>query len=369
MKIVFLLPDISSRYCLKRVYLLESLGIQTEVLGFSRGYFSEEKFHGETDSLGQLSEGHYFNRIFRFIYSLPKVRKVTKTADVLYAFGQDLLGLGIIAMVLTNKKLKIVCEIADIQPALTCRGLYSRILRFVERILLKKVDLLVVTSEAFVTGYFQDIQGITEMPYQVIENKVDEESLISSKVIEVNDRYSDVLRIGYFGLLRCRRSWEILRLAALKGGGRISIYLRGVIPWDDMRIEMQNCLNVVYDGTYVSPDELSEIYGQTDMVWACFPYEGQKMGNWSWARTNRFYEACYFKKAMFVQKGTEDSRVVENLRFGVSLDLKDIEMCVEQILKIDPLELTQWKKNLEQLPKNIYTYSNEHVELISKLSH
>jgi succinoglycan biosynthesis protein ExoL len=368
MNIVFLLSDISSRYCLKRVNLLEHLGIQAQVLGFDRGYYSGIQYHGETIFLGDLKEKHYFNRIFRFFYSLPKVYRSIKTTDVLYAFGQDLLGLGWIATLLIKKKPKIVCEIADIQPALTDCGLYSRILRFIERILLIKVDLLVVTSEAFVTGYFQDIQGITEIPYQVIENKVDEESFFSSKAIEVNDEKSDVLRIGYFGLLRCRRSWEILRLAAVKGGGRITIYLRGIIPWDDMRKEMWNSPNVVYAGAYVSPDELSEIYGQVDMVWAGFPYEGQKSGNWCWARTNRFYESCFFKKPMFVQKGTEDSRVVDNLGLGLSLDLENIDICVDQILKMGPVELTQWKHNISQLPKKIYTYSDEHNKLIEALS-
>jgi succinoglycan biosynthesis protein ExoL len=367
MNIVFLLPDFS-HYCLKRVDMLARIGNHVQLLGYTRGYYIGKKWQGESILLGNLRERHYFNRIFPFLHSLPQVYKAIKSADVVYAFGQDLLGLGWIASLPIGKKPKIVCEIADIQPALTGRGIFSQELRYIERILLNKVDLLVVTSEAFITGYYQNLQGITDIPYQVIENKVDEEFVVPSIKTAVERNENGVLRIGYFGLLRCRRSWEILRLVALKGKGRVKIYLRGVVPWDDMRIEILNSPNVEYGGAYVSPDELSSIYGQVDLVWAGFPYEGKNYGNWRWARTNRFYESCYFKKPMLVQKGTEDGRVVDTQELGLSLDLAGIGPCVDQILNIEESHLKLWRWNISQLPKNFYTYSDEHIKLMKTLS-
>ena len=71
---------------------------------------------------------------------------------------------------------------------------------------------------------------------------------------------------------------------------------------------------------------------------------------------------------MLVQIGTEDSRVVDSLGLGLSLDMADIESSVDRILSIDEFEFEEWQLNLTKIPKNLYTYSDEHQKLIHTLS-
>jgi len=176
-----------------------------------------------------------------------------------------------------------------------------------------------------------------------------------------------VLRIGYFGLLRCLRSWEILRRASEKGNGRVHIYLRGVPRWPSIIEEASRSGHVEYGGPYVSPDELHDIFERVDLVWAAFPYEGSDVGNWKWARTHRFYQSCFYGRPMLTQLGTEDGRVVDRFEIGMNLDLSDIEGSVDRILGIEARDIERWKGNIAKVPHQVYEHDDEHHLLVQKM--
>jgi len=367
MNVVFLMPELVEARCLKRIAALEREGVRPDVLGFQRSYYPGKPWPGGYTILGNLREGQYAKRVPSYLNAFAIIRRCMTKADVVYTFGQDLLGLAWLARLTLGRKPPIVCEVADIQSALTGRGWTSGGLRWLERHAVSRADLLIVTSEAFVSGYYQAIQGICDIPYQVIENKVDEGELAPYEGTTDMQEKDGVLRIGYFGLLRCSRSWEILRRASEKGDGRIHVYLRGLPSWPSMIEEASTSDNVEYGGPYVSPDELANIYERVDMVWAAFPYEGSDVGNWKWARTNRFYESCFFGRPMFTQLGTEDGRVVDSLEIGVNLDLSDIGGSVDQILGIEARDIKRWKGNIDKVPRRVYTYDDEHHVLFQKM--
>jgi len=154
-----------------------------------------------------------------------------------------------------------------------------------------------------------------------------------------------------------------------KGKGKIKIYLRGLpgIKTQKEYDQLVNTEGVVNEGPYVVPDDLSAMYNSVDMVWACFPYQGKEVGNWCWAKTIRFYESCYFKKPVFVQTGTEDCKTVEKYGIGICLDLEKIEKTVDYILSLSDAEISEWKKNINELPEHVFMYSDEHEKLITLL--
>jgi succinoglycan biosynthesis protein ExoL len=368
MKIVFLLPNISNARCLKRIEALERLGIHVVLLGFTRGYFPGKEWHGDYKILGDIEEGAYPKRLIVFLLAFIKVVKEIKSANVVYAFGQDLLGLGWLASFFIVKKPGIVCEVSDIQPALTGNNMYSRVLRFIERFLMHNINLLVVTSYAFISEYYIKIQGLTAIPFQVIENKVDSNHILLGKNKGEEFSIDGKLRIGYFGLLRSHQSWEILKLVAKRGCGRIKIFMRGSLSNKVIEEEVNNIPNIEYGGPYISPDELTDIYSRVDMVWDSY-YEGPDIGNWCWQRTNRFYEACFFGKPLFCHNETEDGRIVTTLELGLSSDMTRQEDYVDLILGIEASQIEIWKKNIAKLPADKYTYTNEHVILANALCH
>ncbi len=371
MRITFLLPVISQARYYKRIRALEKLGIQSKILAFEREYYPGKFRLHEYQLLGKIAHMQYYKRILPFMKALFKMRAAVKGTVVIYAFDLDMLILGWLASFGFHKRLKIVYEVGDIRNILIEKGFISQCMRFLERFFLQRTHLLVVTSKAFVSEYYQGIQGIKNLKYHVIENKVYANSLPQIQNYSCN-MSDDILRIGYFGLIRCTRSWKVLKKLAVKGNGRIQVYVRGIPPIGNERLhlveEAMLTPNISYDGPYVSPDDLPIIFGNVDMVWACYPYQGKEIGNWCWARTHRFYQACFFKKPIFALEGTEDGRAVNGLRIGACLDLADIDDAVNRILDINKAECDRWQKNLAKLPEEIYTDTDEHEQLLELIS-
>jgi succinoglycan biosynthesis protein ExoL len=368
MRITYLLPVVSQARYHKRVGALERLGAQSEILAFERSYYSGKPWPDGYRSLGQVQHGRYFQRLPSLLKAISTVQVAAQKSDAIYAFGLDTLLISWLATRRLKRKIRRVYEVGDIRQTLLRNGVTSTFLRWLERCLLRQVDLLVVTSEAYVTGYFQGIQGLSTLKYQVIENKVDDVSFPHQKDQMTRHHWNTALRIGYFGLIRCRQSWEILKRVAEKGNGRVEIYVRGIsMGVQDLNSEAQMLPYMDYGGPYVAPDDLLSMYGQVDMVWACYPYNGTELGNWRWARTNRFYEACFFQRPIFAQLGTEDGRVVENLGLGISLDLADVERAVERILQVKDADIIQWQQNIINLPREVYILSDEHERLMKAL--
>jgi len=369
MKILFFLSNLTDSYYYKRINALNQLGAEVEILAFKRKYYERKKYDYPYTLLGKIQHLHYFKRILPILKSTPVVRSRLRAADVIYIFGIDMLVLYWLSTLGLRAKGKVVFEVCDIQPALVGNSLMSRLFRLVERLLMRKVHVLVVTSKAFVTEFFQKIQGLTQLRYLVIENKLDKKSTRLPDHNEMKNS-SDVLRIGYFGVIRCPRSMEILKTVAEKGRGRVRIYIRGFYSKNNVDIETYVKENpwIEYGGQYLSPDDSPYLYGNVDFVWACYPYEGTHIGNWLWARTNRFYEACFYEKPMIVQANSEEGRVVREKGIGMCLDLSDVNACVEQILATSPDDLRRWRNNLKQLPKDLYLHTNEHQRLLDILN-
>jgi len=367
MNITFILPVTSQPRYWKRIKSLERLGCNNKVLAFERKYIPVNKNNRNYIVIGKLEKRKYYKRILPFVKAFTTIRNNIKRADIIYIFGLDLLLLVWVARLFIKKKNKIIYEVGDIRSVLIGDNIHSIFLRWLERFLMKYIGLLVVTSEAYVIGYFKKIQGIKNIEYQVIENKVDSkvfDKLVFTKYIKKRD----VLTIGYFGLLRCKRSWEILKKVAIQGGKRVEIHVRGVaIDPKNLIKDVENISNIVYYGPYVAPDELPIIYGMVDIIWACYPFNKNKIGNWLWARTNRFYEACFLNKPIIAQKQTEDCKVVEKLQIGLCLDLSNIQKSVEQLLNIDENQLIKWETKIKNIPEDIYIYNFEHNLLYKKL--
>lgn len=349
----------------KRVELLIRNGVEAEVLAFERRAYPGKVLNCKYSSLGNIKHRNYFSRVLPFIAALKKMRKSVKNNQVIYAFGLDMLLLGWISSIGMQKKM--VYEVGDIREVLIGNGIKQRLFRWLERFLLNRISLLIITSEAYLIEYFQKIQRVNNVQYLVVENKLDKSwSIKLSNNHDVREK-SDSIVIGYFGVLRCVRSWEILKNIAENSGGAFQVYLRGI----SREINLQESVNykyVTYDGPYLVPDDLPNMYNTVDLVWACYPYQGSSTGNWQWAKTVRFYESCFFKKPVIVQKGTEDSKLVNFYDIGLIVDMNQgVEKVVKQIRNITNADIQKWEHNMTKLPENIYLYSDEHERIVEAL--
>ena len=172
--------------------------------------------------------------------------------------------------------------------------------------------------------------------------------------------------IGYFGVIRCERSWHVLRRLAEQGNGRIHVYLRGV-PLNLPNFEQQAAESrwIQYGGPYVAPDELTDMYSRVDLLWVAHRVDDNN--SLLWNRTNRFYEGCAFQKPMIGQAGTQDGAVIHDRGLGPLVDLADPEAAIAGVLQITAAEIEQWQANVSRLPRSVYCENGEHERLSNRI--
>lgn len=98
----------------------------------------------------------------------------------------------------------------------------SRLARFLEKLMFKKIDLLVVSSKEYYTEHFKPLYNFDDKKLRIIENKLPHDFIVNSE--PAKEKGSNIV-IGYFGVLRCQRSWKILFQLAKENSKCINLQL------------------------------------------------------------------------------------------------------------------------------------------------
>lgn len=338
--------------------MLQVEGLEVSAAGLVRSnYFPGAEPPCPVTVLGRVEHGRYARRalsvpsVVRGIRALPR-------PDVIHCFDSDM---AIYAM-LAGTGAKIVVEVADIQPILTGRGWKSALARQIDGTVVSRADLVVVTAEGYLSGYYAS-QGITPRRSLVIENRIDGLSWDAHQgewegvrnVLALPFTESGVMSIGYFGLLRCSHTWAALRGWAAADPDRRRLLVRGYPgvggPPEE---ELRSSPGVEYGGPFEWPDELAHLYGDVDLVCAAYPVGRQPVGNWRWARTNRFYEACMFRRPLLVLSGSADAEPVARYDIGTSLEFGDRDTVLRQLDHLSPDRVLEWHRNFRSLPDDVF---------------
>lgn len=363
-RIVFLLPVASQPRFAKRISSLIAEGATAEALAFEREYPPGNPLPCSVTPLGWIPHERYLARLGTYLRALPRIRAAT-TGAIVYAFGLDLLLLAWLANCARRRAASLVYEIGDVRKILTSEGLLPALLRALERFLCRRCRVVVTTAPGFVSNYFHARQKLQSVPFVVIENKLPDTFAPFLERRQI-DRSSGPIRIGYFGLLPCRRSWEVLRLAVQRSGGRIEVLARGKPSWDNaLRVDVAGTPGLSFGGPYVSPDGLPEIYSSVDVVWTAHHIEED---NGRWAISNRYYEASAFGKPQVGQAGTGDGELIAALGLGPIVDLDNPAAAVELILQIDWPHIERWRETVSRVPQSLYRYTGEHRELLARIA-
>jgi succinoglycan biosynthesis protein ExoL len=183
------------------------------------------------------------------------------------------------------------------------------IMRWVERYMLARCDLLILSSPGFLDAYFRPVQHI-ETPVALLENKL---WVSDVPLPRPRPRARDAdapFVLGWVGSLRCARSLDDprrVRRARLVPAVEIVCHgavHRHAMPAFDAVLEAHP--NIRHAGPYRYPDDLSAIYTGCDAVWAQDLW--QAGANSDWLLPNRIYEASYFGCPSIAVAGTETAR-------------------------------------------------------------
>jgi succinoglycan biosynthesis protein ExoL len=173
-RIVYLAPDCTDCGTIKRAHGF--LGLGHDLLSFS---FRRTRYHADfvpdwpNVELGKTTERKLFTRIWAYLKALGIIyanRRQWQEASLVCVRNLDLALLSLVARVVTQFRAPLVYEVIDVHPILTGSGALAATARWLERRVLKRCELLIVTSPAFLTNYFQPIQGY-QGPAFLLENK------------------------------------------------------------------------------------------------------------------------------------------------------------------------------------------------------
>ncbi|MBR9893972.1 glycosyltransferase family 4 protein [bacterium] len=260
--------------------------------------------------------------VARSIVKMTGHREMLKGADVIIARNLDMLAIAWAARAMAGASdVPLIYECLDINGALCREGRKADAMRAAEQFLLRRIQMLVVSSPGFMRNFFEPVQGY-DGPWALWENKLAAGSALPGRPVSRGAPDADrPLRVGWVGTIRCAPSLALLSEVAARLGPGVEIHIHGVVhrhvlPDFDEVIAAHP--NMVFHGAYEYPQDLPAIYEGVDVVWSQDLW--QRGNNSDWLLPNRIYEASWAGCPSIAVAGTETARRVADDRLGWVID-------------------------------------------------
>jgi glycosyltransferase involved in cell wall biosynthesis len=268
-----------------------------------------------------------------------------RDADVLIGRNLESLALAVSAG-RANPAAGIVYECLDIHRVLLGRSLPARLVQGIERRLLRHVELLLTSSPAFVREYFNNRSSLAA-PTLLVENKL--LALDGAPAFAAAGPDGPPWVIGWFGMLRCARTFEVLAGLARRSEGKIKVRVAGrpspaVFP--EFLEQVAAVSHMDYLGPYRSED-LPRLYGSCHFAWAIDYFEEGM--NSRWLLPNRLYEAAAFGVVPIALASVETGRWLVAREAGLVLD--DALSGLEVLQELDRSGFTAMRSAVAAIPR------------------
>lgn len=316
MKVGYIVHDLNDGAVLRRVRMLQAGGAKVRLAGFFRG----DKVGPNAEAfdpvvLGRTEDAALTKRAVAVIgHAARPGRLAVAFRDVDIVIARNLESLGIARAMVGSRPL--VYECLDIHRSLTGTGFASRVVQRVEAALLPRVDLLLTSSPAFCRAYFDQRPQLTA-PTMLVENKL--LVLGSSIPVPAPPPPAPPFVIGWFGMLRCRRTLTELSSLASRMAGRVQVLIAGkpsLAEFPDWNRQVTQVPHLSYVGPYTATD-LPQLYSRCHFAWTIDWFEEGL--NSSWLLPNRLYEAQAFGVVPIVDAGVEVGRWLADAGTGLRL--------------------------------------------------
>lgn len=351
-RIAFFAHDAADAAVRRRIQGFRDDGL--DVVGFTMRRQDDVTPEWRNVDLGRTFDAAYLQRIksiFRGARIAAVQRELLATADVIYARNLDMLATAFLTKRYARLKTPVIYEALDVHRLLTRKDPIGFVFRRMEGALLRRTRRLVVSSPGFLENHFER-RHRGRYTASLIENRLaagaDYGARPSSEIPPITP-----LRIGWIGVLRCKRSLGLLTGLARQFGPAIQIDLHGIpalteIP--DFHEQIQGIENITLHGRYRSPEDLSRIYSGLHVVWAGDFMEAGF--NSLWLLPNRLYEGGYFGVPAIAPAGTQTARWIETRQTGFTVDedlARNLSDLVRRLIN-DPDDIVRARQRLLELP-------------------
>jgi succinoglycan biosynthesis protein ExoL len=339
--VLYLVHDLADPAVRRRVLMLQAGGATVTLAGFRRSDNAFANVEGLIPIvLGTTRDGKFAQRlkaVAQAALSLAAKLRGVSRPDIIVGRNLEMLALANRANMLFGGYSPIVYECLDIHRLLLRSDTIGKALRRAERLLGRNAQLLLTSSPAFVENYFAPF-GQIDTPVVVLENKVLSLAgeLHEPAIPAAAPQSGSPWKIGWFGALRCRRSFELLGEFTRRMEGRFRVVLRGrpaYSEFDDFDGFVRAEPFVDFHGAYRNPEDLAEIYRNVHFSWAIdFFEEGM---NSSWLLPNRLYEGCRHGAVPIAMRNVETGRFLAIRGIGALLAEPSADALVSLIGDMD----------------------------------
>jgi len=377
-RVAFFGHDCTESTVIKRARAFAACGVAVEGFTFRRQKFNRDYVPEWRDTnLGRTVDRNYALRLVRLVQALPilwRARRRLARADFFYARNLDMCALALFARRIAGNPAPLAYEVLDVQRVFTGKGLVPFLFRFAERLVLRRMDLLVVSSPAFLSRYFTPVQGFVR-PSHLLENKIFDldDRIRAGRPTPGHPRGpacppDGPWVIAWLGNLRCPRSPELLCRIAKRLGARVRIHVHGYPTETGLERFLELIAgydNIVYFGEYRSPDDLQRIYDRAHFAWA-FDYLDQG-SNSDWLLPNRLYEGCYFGAPALAAQGTATGTRVAELDAGWTFAEPVDEAVSDFLERLEPEAYVATRRHLVGLPSGLFVDEGDTAQLCRRL--
>ena len=377
---VYLGQDCTDSGLIRRIASFEAAGLRVLGLTFRRRKFNVDFQPDWTNiDLGMTVDRNYLARVPRLLgacWKILRARRRLRPAAFFYARNIDLGVLALWARWVAGARAPVAYEVLDVQEIFTKRGLLPAAFRWAERRLLDRVQLLVVSSPAYVREYFEPVQRYRG-EWTLLENKICGPQLRRYEPpapVDRPRRHPAVPPgdgrwvIGWFGTLRCPTSLYMLARIAAALPDRVRVELRGLpteTGLDYFLGVVDRHPNMDYRGEYFSPRDLGAIYGGIHLAW-CFDFLDAEM-NSRWLLPNRLYDAGYHGVPVLAPADTETGARVREHGLGWVIEPPYEENLLRFLRDLTPEAYRGRRDAVSRLPYGMFLDDADTAALVRRL--
>jgi succinoglycan biosynthesis protein ExoL len=234
--------------------------------------------------------------------------------DILYVKAWDCLLATLIARLLARNRSQLVCEILDVHDFLLYPSPYRSMVRAFERLMLARIDLLVVPTEGNIGQYYRPIARYRGK-IAVVHNRL---PTGEAGLCPPPPRHDRAWAIGWFGNLRCRRSLDILCRTAEIMGDRVRILMAGPSLFAPGVLEQAIApfANIAYLGPFKEQEAAPALYAQVHFSYALHfePPDRSK-----WALAVRIFEGGAYGRPTIARADTDMGRFASTHGIGLTV--------------------------------------------------